>query len=274
MTDNGRQAKGEIRRLLEDHGHQPRRAYGQNFLADPNVVERIVSVAGIDADTDVVEIGAGTGALTVALARAARSVVAYEIDHSFEPILDETLAPYRNVDLRFADVARLSLRRALAGGPWTMVSNLPYNVGTGIVLDALKDAPRIDKLVVMVQKEVAERLLAEPGSKTYGIPSVVVGLHAAGRLAFTVSADSFVPVPKVESAVVILERVSAPDLSERAIALATAAFGQRRKMLRKSLAGTIKSSECFAIAGIDPTARPEDLAPMDFIALANAEVVA
>jgi 16S rRNA (adenine1518-N6/adenine1519-N6)-dimethyltransferase len=271
MTDNGRQARTEIRRLLEDHDHQPRKAYGQNFLADPNIVERIVSVAELDGDTDVVEIGAGTGALTAALARVAHTVVAYEIDHSFEPILDETLASHPNVDLRFADVSRLSLGRALAGGPWTMVSNLPYNVGTGIVLDALKDAPRIERLVVMVQKEVADRLLAGPGSKTYGIPSVVVGLHAVGRLAFTVSPDAFVPVPKVESAVVILDRTPTPELSERAITLATAAFGQRRKMLRRSLAGTIRSSDCFAIAGIDPTRRPESLAPAEFVDLASAE---
>jgi 16S rRNA (adenine1518-N6/adenine1519-N6)-dimethyltransferase len=153
-----------------------------------------------------------------------------------------------------------------------MVSNLPYNVGTGIVLDALKDAPRIERFVVMVQKEVADRLLAGPGSKTYGIPSVVVGLHAVGRLAFTVAADAFVPVPKVESAVVTLDRIPTPELSERAIALATAAFGQRRKMLRKSLAGTIRNSDCFGVAGIDPMRRPESLTPMEFVDLASAEV--
>ena len=271
MTDTGRQAKREIWRLLEDHGHQPRKAYGQNYLADPNIVDRIVSVAGIDRETDVIEIGAVTGALTVGLARAAHHVVAYEIDHSVEPILDETLAPYSNVDLRFADVSRLNLDRVLSGENWTMVSNLPYNVGTGIVLDGLKDASRIQRFVVMVQKEVADRLLAEPGSKTYGIPSVVCGLHAIGHLAFSVSPDAFIPVPKVESAVVILDRVPAPPLSDRAVAIAAAAFGQRRKMLRKSLVGTIASSECFEIAGIDPTMRPEDLAPMDFVALADAE---
>lgn len=271
MTDNGRQAKGEIRRLLEGHGHRPRKAYGQNFLADPNIVDRIVSVAHVDRDTDVIEIGAGTGALTVALARSARSVVAYEIDHAFEPILDEALASYTNVEVRFADAGRLSLGRALAGGPWTMVSNLPYNVGTGIVLDALKGAPRIEKFVVMVQREVADRLLAEPGSKTYGIPSVVVGLHAVGRLAFSVPPDAFVPVPKVDSAVVILDRIPTPERSARAIALATAAFGQRRKMLRRSLAGTINSMDVFAEAGIEPTARPEDLSPRDFLALSIAE---
>lgn len=271
MTDNGRQAKGEIWRLLEGHGHEPRKAYGQNFLADPNIVDRIVASSGIDGDTDVVEIGAGTGALTVGLARVARSVVAYEIDHSFEPILEETLASHSNVELRFADVARLNLGRALADRPWTMVSNLPYNVGTGIVLDALKDAPRIGRFVVMVQREVADRLLAKPGTKTYGIPSVIVGLHAVGHMAFTVSPDAFVPKPKVESAVVILDRHPTPAFSDRAIALATAAFGQRRKMLRKSLAGTIGSMDCFETAGVDPTARPEDLTPETFVDLARAE---
>lgn len=115
-------------------------------------------------------------------------------------------------------------------------------------------------------------MLAKPGSKTYGIPSVVVGLHAVGHMAFSVAAGAFVPEPKVESSVLILDRIPTPDLSERAIAIATAAFGQRRKMLRKSLIGTIKSMECFEIAGIDPTARPESLAPLDFVALAAAEV--
>ena len=258
--------------MLEEHGHEPRRAYGQNFLADPDIVARIVAVAGVGAESNVVEIGAGTGALTVGLARVAHSVVTYEIDHSFEPILGEALAPYSNVDLRFADASRLNLETALSGGRWTMVSNLPYNVGTGIVLDALKGAPRVTRLVVMVQKEVADRMLAEPGSKTYGIPSVVVGLHSVGHLAFSVPADVFVPAPKVESAVVILDRTDAPELSDRAIALATAAFGQRRKMLRRSLAGTIKSIDCFERAGIEATARPEDLAPRDFVALAEAEV--
>jgi 16S rRNA (adenine1518-N6/adenine1519-N6)-dimethyltransferase len=272
MTDTGRQAKREIWRLLEDHGHQPRKAYGQNYLADPNIVDRIVAVAGIDQESSVIEIGAGTGALTVGLARAAHEVVAYEIDHSVEPILDETLAAYSNVDLRFADVSRLNLDRVLTGDNWIMVSNLPYNVGTGIVLDGLKDALRVRRFVVMVQREVADRLLAQPGSKTYGIPSVICGLHAVGRLAFSVSPDAFIPAPKVESAVVILDRVPAPPLSDRAVEIATAAFGQRRKMLRKSLVGTITHMDCFDAAGIDPTRRPEELEPMDFVALANAEV--
>lgn len=265
------QARSEIRRLLSDHDHRPRKSFGQNFLANPEVVSRIVDVAGVDAETLVVEVGAGTGALTVGLAAAAKRVVAYEVDHALEPILDEAVGSLENVELRFADVTRIRFTEALDGERWTMVSNLPYNVGTGIVLDALRGAPNIDRLVVMVQKEVGDRLIAGPGSRTYGIPSVIVGLHSQARHAFSVPPHMFEPAPRVDSSVVVIERAPAPARSERAIEIASAAFGQRRKMLRRSLAGLIRSDEVFAAAGIDPESRPETIPPEGFVALAEAE---
>jgi 16S rRNA (adenine1518-N6/adenine1519-N6)-dimethyltransferase len=270
MHDSGMQARSEIRRLLSDHDHRPRKSYGQNFIADPGVVARIVEVAGIDRTTDVVEIGAGTGALTVALAAVAHRVVAYEVDHALEAILDEVVGSHGNVEVRYADVTRVRLGSALDGEPWTMVSNLPYNVGTGIVLDTLRMASNVDRLVVMVQREVAERLTAAPGTKTYGIPSVIVGLHGRAHISFTVPPHMFEPTPRVDSAVVVIDRIPAPQYAAEAIGLATTAFGQRRKMLRRSLANTVPDEGVFTEAGIDPEARPESLGPDRFVGLATA----
>jgi 16S rRNA (adenine1518-N6/adenine1519-N6)-dimethyltransferase len=151
-----------------------------------------------------------------------------------------------------------------------MVSNLPYNVGTGIVLDALRGVPSIDRFVLLVQREVAERMFAGPGSRTYGIPSIVTSLHAHGSIAFAVAPTVFYPAPSVASAVVEIDRHAAPDNADRAIELATAAFGQRRKMVRRSLAKAIpKVSEHLDRCGIDPTARAEDLSPEAFVAIAT-----
>jgi 16S rRNA (adenine1518-N6/adenine1519-N6)-dimethyltransferase len=272
VDDRRPQGRTEIRDLLDAVGHRPNKSLGQNFITDPNIVDKIVSLARIDADTSVVEIGAGTGTLTGALARSAGRVVAYEIDRHLEPILLETVGRRQNVEVRIADATGVRLEDALPAGSWTLVANLPYNVGTGIVLDALTDSPRVTSFVVMVQREVADRMLAPPGSKTYGVPSVVVGLHARGSRAFTVPPQVFEPRPRVESAVVLLERVDPDPSTERAIALAGAAFGQRRKMLRRSLTSALADpAATLAAAGIDPTLRAEDLSPNDFIAIARAE---
>jgi 16S rRNA (adenine1518-N6/adenine1519-N6)-dimethyltransferase len=272
VADDTPQARSEIRRMLADAGHRPNQRFGQNFLADPNIVRKIVATAGLDDDSQVVEIGAGTGTLTVALAHTARRVVVYEIDSSLEPILRSVVGDRHNVEIRIEDVAGLDLDEELPTGVWTMVSNLPYNVGTGIVLDALRAAPRIGRFVVMVQKEVADRMLASPGSKVYGLPSVTVGLHARGFRAFSVPPQVFEPQPAVSSAVVVLDRVVAAHDAPRAIELATAAFGQRRKMLRRSLSSVLEDAEgTLEVASLDATARAEDLAPEDFVAIAQAE---
>lgn len=272
VHDDGMQARSEVRRLLADHDHQPRKKYGQNFLVDPNMVGRIVATSGVGERSKVVEVGAGTGALTVALAGSGARVVSYEVDHALEAILDETIGNRTNVELRFGDASRINFGEALGPGPWTMVSNLPYNVGTGIVLDALQHATNIARIVVVVQIEVADRLIAKPGTKTYGIPSVIVALNGTARRAFRVPPQVFEPAPRVESAVVVIDRIEAQPLVQRAIDIASAAFGQRRKMLRRSLASTISGDSILEAAGIDPTARPESLDPLDFVAIAQAEV--
>ncbi|MEA2002362.1 MAG: 16S rRNA (adenine(1518)-N(6)/adenine(1519)-N(6))-dimethyltransferase RsmA [Actinomycetota bacterium] len=263
------QGRAEIKALLDAHGIRPKRSLGQNFLADPNLVDRIVRTSGVAAGDRVVEVGAGTGTLTRALAATGASVIAYEIDGRLLPVLRDVVSGF-GVDLRAEDVTRADLGEVLGDGPWTMVANLPYNVGTPLVLDVLRRVTAVTRLVVMVQREVAERFTAGPGSKTYGLPSIIVRLHAEARLAFTVPPDVFFPAPEVESAVVELDRVTAPPLADRAIELAAAAFQQRRKMLRRSLAGTLPDpTAVLESAGIDETARPEELEAGDFVRLAE-----
>ena len=266
---DGPQGRGEIEALLVDHGHRPNKQFGQNFLADPNIVRRIVEVADV-AGRNVVEVGAGTGTLTRELASVAHHVVSYEIDTGLVPILTEALAGVTNVDVRIADVTTLDLSDELASAPWTMVANLPYNVGTGIVLDTLSSVASVERLVVMVQAEVAERLVAAPGSRTYGIPSVIVGLHGSASIALRVPSQVFEPRPRVDSAVVVVDRTEPSPHADRAARIASTAFGQRRKMLRRSLADLFEDPVgVIEAAGLDPTSRPEQLAPADYVALAT-----
>lgn len=272
MGHDGTQSRNEIRRLLDEYEHRPTKNYGQNFLADPNIVRRLIDAAELTPSSRVVEIGAGTGTMTAVLADRAEIVVAYEIDESLAPILFDTVGDLDQVDLRIEDASRIDLGEALGPGDWTMVANLPFNVGTGIVLDALQQSPSVERIVVMVQRELADRLLAEAGSKTYGLPSVTVGLHAVGRVAFSVPRQVFEPVPRVDSAVIVLDRVEAPRLAKRAIQIAAASFGQRRKMMRRSLAGFLSDPEAVLIeSGIEPTSRPEQLTPHEFAQVAEAE---
>jgi 16S rRNA (adenine1518-N6/adenine1519-N6)-dimethyltransferase len=264
------QSRSEIAGLLSRHGLSPSRRLGQHFLADANITRKIVDVAGVGPGEKVVEIGAGTGTLTRALAATGAHVVAYEVDAGLLPVLDEVTEGFP-VELRFLDITDADLADDLGEGPWVMVANLPYNVGTPLLLDALRRAPQIERFVVMVQREVAERLVAGPGSRQYGLPSVVTGIHAKGKVAFRVPAQVFYPAPKVESAVVVLDRVPAPDDAERAIEIAAAGFNQRRKMLRGALSGVFDDPvSVLERAGIDPTARAEDLSPADYLALARS----
>ena len=264
------QTRSEIAGLLSRHGLSPSRRLGQHFLADANITRKIVGVAGVGPGDQVVEIGAGTGTLTRALAASGAHVVAYEIDAGLLPVLDEVTRDL-SVELRFLDITDADLAAELSGGQWVMVANLPYNVGTPLVLEALRRVPQIERFVVMVQREVAERLVSGPGSKQYGLPSVVTGIHAVGRLAFTVPAQVFYPPPRVESAVVVLDRVPEPEGADRAIEIAAAGFNQRRKMLRGALAGVFADPVAtLERVGIDPTARAEDLSPADYLALARA----
>ena len=271
MTPGGVQSRSEVKALLKRHGLSPDKQLGQHFLADPNITRKIAGLAEVGPGDRVVEVGPGTGTLTAALEQTGAAVTAIEVDESLRPILEEVTG----ATLVFADAAALDLADVLGPGEWTFVSNLPYNVGTSIVLDALRAVPQIRRFVVMVQLEVAERLVAMPGSKTYGLPSVVMSLHGVGRIAARVPPQVFVPPPRVGSAVVVIDRRPAHRLTPQAIDIAASAFNQRRKMLRKSLAGIFSDPVAVAErAGLEPTVRPEDLDPTDFIRLAEAALEA
>ncbi len=256
-------------RLLAAHGVRPRKELGQHFLADPNLVRKIVLAAEVWPGDRVLEIGAGAGTLTRGLAATGATVLAYEVDPRLRPVLEEALQEVPGVEVRYADAATIDPAE-LAGEEWVVVANLPYHVGTSLLLRLLREAPNVSRFVVMLQREAAERLAAAPGSRTYGLPSVVVQLHGTVKVAFTVPPGVFIPPPKVESAVAVIHRRPAHPLAEQAIALAAVAFGQRRKMLRRSLARVLADpAAVLADAGLDPTRRAEDLRPEDYLRLAE-----
>jgi 16S rRNA (adenine1518-N6/adenine1519-N6)-dimethyltransferase len=254
----------ETRRLLAAHGLTPSRALGQNFVVDPNTVRRIARLAAVGPGDHVVEVGAGLGALTVALADTGAAVTAVEVDRHLVPVLREVLAERAPaVRLVEADATALDWPGLLAGAPrWVLVANLPYNVATPLVLDLLDGAPSVGRMLVMVQREAGERLAARPGDPAYGIPSVKVAYHATAEVLGTVGPAVFLPRPRVESALVsIVRHPGGPAVDadpHRLFELVRAGFGQRRKMLRRSLGGLV-GAEAFAAAGVDPTARAEDL---------------
>jgi 16S rRNA (adenine1518-N6/adenine1519-N6)-dimethyltransferase len=260
-----------IRELLASSGLTPSRALGQNFVADANTVRRVVRLAGIGPDDHVVEVGAGLGSLTLALLEAGAAVTAVEMDAHLVPILREVVEP-AGATVVEADAMTLHWPALLAAHPrWVLVANLPYNIATPLVLDLLAGAPAIERMLVMVQLEVGERLAAGPGTKAYGIPSVRRAWWADATVVGKVSPTVFFPPPRVESALVDVRRHAPPgdDDRRRAVfALVEAGFGQRRKMLRRSLAGHATVDDLTA-AGIRPEARAEELELPDWIRLAD-----
>lgn len=260
-----------VRELLTSRGLAPRRGLGQNFVADPNTVRRIAHLAGVGPGDRVVEVGAGLGSLTLALAETGAAVTAVEVDHGLVGVLTEVVADIPNVRVVEADATKLDWDALLGREDgWELVANLPYNVATPLVCDLLDGVPAIDRMLVMVQREVADRLVATPRSSAYGAVSVKVAYWAAARMVGDVPAAVFVPRPNVESALVEIRRRPPPAVPPaRLFALVRTAFGQRRKMLRRSLAGVV-SADQFAVAGIAPTARPEELALDDWARLTLA----
>jgi 16S rRNA (adenine1518-N6/adenine1519-N6)-dimethyltransferase len=247
--------------LLDEHGLAPSRALGQNFVVDPNTVERIARLAAIGPGDHVVEIGAGLGSLTLALAATGASVVSVEVDRHLVPVLREVVEPH-GVSVVEADARTLDWDALLAPAErWSLVANLPYNVATPLVCDLLDGVPRLVRMLVMVQREAGERLAAAAGDPAYGIPSVKVAYWAEAKVVGRVPPTVFLPQPKVESVLLEIVRRPAPAVSAdptRMFELVRAAFGQRRKMLRRSLAGQL-DADAFAAAGIAPEARPEQL---------------
>jgi len=254
-------SRRDISEQLERIGRSPSRALGQNFVADPNTVRRIASLAGVGEGDRVVEIGAGLGSLTIALADTGADVTAVEIDRHLVPLLRENVEP-RGARVVEGDAMALDWTALLGDDAWVLVANLPYNIATPLVADLLDGVPQIRRMLVMVQLEVGERLAAQVGDDAYGAVSVKVAYWAAARVVGKVPPTVFVPQPNVDSGLVAIERradgpaTSAPY--EVLFSLVRQGFGQRRKMLRRSLAGVV-SADAFECAGVRPEARPEEL---------------
>ena len=240
-------------------------------MADANTVRRIARLAQVGPGDHVVEIGAGLGSLTLALLETGASVTALEVDRHLLPVLRSVVEP-AGASVVEADAMHHDWAGLLGDRRWSLVANLPYNIATPLVLDRLADAPQIERMLVMVQLEVAERLAAGPGTKAYGIPSVKLGWWATARVVGKVSPSVFVPPPRVESALVeVVRRAPAGSEAERTavFSLLEAGFGQRRKMLRRSLADRVPA-EAFEAAGVRPEARAEELVLADWQRLATA----
>lgn len=222
----------------------------------------------------MLEVGPGLGSLTLGLLEVGAQITCVEKDPGLAanlPRLIETRAPGRTVEMLCADALEVDLGRLTASGRWKLVANLPYNVATQVVLRVLDSAPAVGEMLVMVQREVGERMAASPGSRTYGIPSVLIGLVASARLSAAVPPEVFYPRPRVASTLVAITRLDRP-LAERDVLqdvrrLVRQAFGQRRKTLRRSLG---LAERCFEAAGIGASARPEQLSPQDWCRLAAA----
>ena len=261
----------DVRRLLDEYGLAPSRARGQNFVVDPNTVRRIARLAGVGPGDRVVEIGAGLGSLTLALAETGASVTAVEVDSGLVPALRSVVEP-EGVTVVEGDALRLDWSPLLGAGPWVLVANLPYNVATPLIADLLDGVPAIARMLVMVQREVGERLAASAGDDAYGAVSVKVAYWATAKVVGRVPATVFHPVPNVESALVRIDRRPAPAVGAEVdrdwlFRLVRTGFGQRRKMLRRSLAALVPP-DAFAAAGIRPEARAEELAVEDWGRLA------
>ena len=251
--------------LLDTHGLSPSRALGQNFVADPNTVRRIARLADVGPGSRVVEIGAGLGSLTLALAETGAAVTAVEIDRYLLPALRSVVEP-AGVTVVEGDALRLDWSELLGDGSgWVLVANLPYNVATPLVADLLDGVPAIERMLVMVQKEVGERLAASVGDSAYGAVSVKVAYWATAKVVGKVPPTVFVPPPNVDSALVsIVRHPSGPAVdpsivsADRLFSVVRAGFAHRRKMLRGTLAGVVPPS-AFEAAGVAPTARAEEL---------------
>jgi len=266
-----------VRELAARHGIRPKKSLGQHFLIEPALARRIVQLAGVGPGDHVVEIGAGMGSLTSALAGSGASVVAVELDRALLPALQEVLGTRANVRVELADALRVNWRELLPGpGPWAMVANLPYNVAVPVVLRALELEPRIDRFLVMVQREVGERLAAGPGDPEYGAVSLRVAYRASAKVVRAVSPSVFWPRPNVESVLVSLVRRPPPVQADEAALwrLLSESFAQRRKTMRNALVRLgvprDRAEGLLMEAGIVPATRPEELGLEDFARLARS----
>ncbi len=268
----------DIRRLAGSAGVRPTKQRGQNFVIDANTVRRIVDVSGIGAEDVVVEIGPGLGSLTLALLDRASHVTAVEIDETLAGLLPSTINEFAgSAAEKFSLVQADALRVTELPGPapTALVANLPYNVSVPVLLHFLERFESLERVLVMVQAEVGDRLAAGPGSRTYGVPSVKAAWYADVRLAGNVGRSVFWPAPNVDSVLVSLTRREPPAGDRvQAFRVVDAAFAQRRKTLRaalSNLAGSADAAEqALRAAGVDPKSRGEQLSVTQFCQIAAA----
>ncbi|WP_373745385.1 16S rRNA (adenine(1518)-N(6)/adenine(1519)-N(6))-dimethyltransferase RsmA [Weissella soli] len=274
--------------IMNQYGINTKKSLGQNFLTNIGVLKQIVAAGEVTATDNVVEIGPGIGALTEQLARAAKQVLAFEIDQRLIEVLAETLAPYQNVTVINQDILKVDLETALTQhfddpkAPLKLVANLPYYITTPILMQVLESGITFDSIVVMMQKEVADRLSAEPGTKDYGSLTLAVQYRMQAKLALTVDRRSFVPNPNVDSAIIVLtprEPLTVQPRDEKKLfQLFKVGFKLRRKTLWNNLISefgkteevTTKLTTALETVGLDPRIRAEKLTLEQFITLHNA----
>lgn len=273
--------------ILEKHGFSFKKSLGQNFLIDPNVLVNIVSHAGMSKKTGVIEIGPGIGALTEHLARAAGKVVAFEIDGRLLPVLKDTLSPYDNITVVHQDILEVDLHAALAEhfegyDEVVVVANLPYYVTTPIIMKFLLEKVPITGMVIMMQKEVADRITAAPGTKAYGSLSIAIQYYMDAHVAMIVPKTVFVPQPNIESAVLKLTRKETPPVKvideEFFFKVSKGSFVQRRKTILNNLQTSLTDGKqkknliekALEKTSIDPRRRGETLSIGEFAKLSNA----
>lgn len=269
-----------LRAVLDRHGVRAAKGIGQHFLVDRGALDAIVSAALLTDQDDVIEVGPGPGVLTAALADCARSVTAIEIDERMVGVLRETVGDRNNVRVICADALRVDLYAAAERPPTRIVANLPYQITSPLLMRFLEDPRRAPLMVVLVQEEVAQRIVAQPGDvKERGFLSVFVQSFAEPRIVRRVPAGSFRPPPKVDSAIVALRALPVPAFHpldrSRFLALVSDAFRHRRKQLRSALGFEAQVSReradtALRDAGIEPTRRPEELSVAEWVRLAGA----
>ncbi|MGZ4203822.1 MAG: 16S rRNA (adenine(1518)-N(6)/adenine(1519)-N(6))-dimethyltransferase RsmA [Actinomycetota bacterium] len=264
------------RELLDRYGLRPKTSIGQHFVTDPNTIRKVVQLAGIRPGMQVLEIGPGLGALSLAILDAGARLVAVEVDRALEPVLAEVLAG-RRARVVFADAMAVSYRRLLGHEPTALVANLPYQIATPLIVDLLEEVPAIQSFTVMIQREVGERLAAKPGEEAYGAVSAKVAFLATAAVVARVSRRVFYPMPEVESVIVRIDRRARPAervARARIFRVIEAGFAQRRKTIRRALRGAGWSADdverALERAGIAVQARAETLGVPEFAALARA----
>ena len=265
----------EVKNLLLKYEIHPKKSLGQNFVVEPNTIRQIIKLADLDPEDFVLEVGSGLGSLTLALLESCKHVTAIEVDDVLVNILKETTGNQAENKLRIihADVMKLDLQQVLEqkNSQWNLVANLPYNIAVPMICDFLESTSLISKMTVMVQREVAERMVAKVGEKAYGLPSVKIEYFAEAKIIADIPPTVFLPKPRVESSIVQIVRRKNTMISENyevLFSLIKSAFRHRRKMLRSSLKG-ILSTDDFALTEIDPTKRAENLVLKEWELLAK-----